>query len=155
MCFNVYENILITKKQFYIEANFNKEQTNKDYHVSLWIGSAVGNRWKENRVKTSHAKPRRERKGQRSLYTFLWSCHSMHQILVQAPIGLITNCWQVWLISRFRRRDPTRRVMKSYWQWNGKLPRLIASQNRNAVDFNHEGSGTDRHWHYLKHLTSF
>ena len=76
-----------------------------------------------------------------------------HQILVQAPIGQITDCWQVWLISRFRRRDLTRVIWDricnetaNYAGWSH------LRSGSNADDFNHEGSGRDES---LKVLEAF
>ena len=54
----------------------------------------------------------RERKKWKGLWTDLWGRRStapaVHQILMQAPIGENTDCWQVWLTSAFRSARNTR-----------------------------------------------
>ena len=53
-----------------------------------------------------------EREKRKGLWTDLWGRRStapaVHQILMQAPIGENTDCWQVWLTSAFRLARSTR-----------------------------------------------
>ena len=83
---------------------------------SLWTGSLFGERLKNSRGE--------ERERVRDCRQTVWDRRStapaMYQILMQAPIGVNTDCWQVWFTSLFWSARSTR--FDVFWSLTWRLP---------------------------------